>query len=93
MRGFAGRVALVTGAASGIGRALARYALGEQMKVVLADVEQDALANTASLLARYLEREITRLCQSPRRSLQIPRYRALATPTKTKGMKLGAWTS
>jgi NAD(P)-dependent dehydrogenase (short-subunit alcohol dehydrogenase family) len=40
---FAGRVAVITGAASGIGRGLARQAAREGMRVVLADVETDAL--------------------------------------------------
>jgi NAD(P)-dependent dehydrogenase (short-subunit alcohol dehydrogenase family) len=43
MDGFAGRVAVVTGAASGIGRGLARHAASEGMSVVLADVEAPAL--------------------------------------------------
>jgi NAD(P)-dependent dehydrogenase (short-subunit alcohol dehydrogenase family) len=43
MNHFNGRVALVTGAASGIGLALARRCATEGMKVVLADVEADAL--------------------------------------------------
>jgi NAD(P)-dependent dehydrogenase (short-subunit alcohol dehydrogenase family) len=43
MREFAGKVAVVTGAASGIGRGLAERFAHEGMKVVLADVEQDAL--------------------------------------------------
>jgi len=37
------RVAVVTGGASGIGKALAKAFLGEGMKVVLADVEEPAL--------------------------------------------------
>lgn len=40
---FEGRVAVVTGAASGIGRALGERFAREGMKVVLADVEPDAL--------------------------------------------------
>ena len=44
MRAFRGRVAVVTGGASGIGKALARAFLGEGMKVVIADVEAPALA-------------------------------------------------
>ena len=47
MREFEGKVAVVTGAASGIGLALARK-LGEQgMRVALADIEADALQNAA----------------------------------------------
>jgi len=41
-----GKVAVITGAASGIGRALARRCATEDMKVVLADVEQAPLDKT-----------------------------------------------
>jgi NAD(P)-dependent dehydrogenase (short-subunit alcohol dehydrogenase family) len=44
MRELAGKVAVVTGAASGIGRALADAFVRARMRVVLADVEPDALA-------------------------------------------------
>jgi NAD(P)-dependent dehydrogenase (short-subunit alcohol dehydrogenase family) len=40
---FDGKVAVITGAASGIGRGMAEHAAKEGMKVVLADVEQKAL--------------------------------------------------
>jgi NAD(P)-dependent dehydrogenase (short-subunit alcohol dehydrogenase family) len=43
MKDFRDRVAVVTGAASGIGRALADRFAAEGMKVVLADVEEEAL--------------------------------------------------
>jgi NAD(P)-dependent dehydrogenase (short-subunit alcohol dehydrogenase family) len=43
MKEFRDRVAVVTGAASGIGRGLADRFAAEGMKVVLADVEEDAL--------------------------------------------------
>jgi NAD(P)-dependent dehydrogenase (short-subunit alcohol dehydrogenase family) len=46
-----GRVAVVTGGASGIGRALAERFLREGMQVVLADVEEGALAATADELS------------------------------------------
>jgi NAD(P)-dependent dehydrogenase (short-subunit alcohol dehydrogenase family) len=47
---FTGRVAVITGAASGIGRALAGRCGGLGMKVVLADVEADALEHAAAEL-------------------------------------------
>jgi NADP-dependent 3-hydroxy acid dehydrogenase YdfG len=44
MKDFTGKVAVITGAASGIGRAIAERSVKEQIKVVLADVEEGALA-------------------------------------------------
>jgi NAD(P)-dependent dehydrogenase (short-subunit alcohol dehydrogenase family) len=43
MKDFAGKVAVVTGAASGMGRAFAQRFAEEAMRVVLADIEQGAL--------------------------------------------------
>jgi NAD(P)-dependent dehydrogenase (short-subunit alcohol dehydrogenase family) len=43
MRQLTGRVAVVTGAASGIGRALAGRFAAEGMRCVLADIEEAAL--------------------------------------------------
>jgi NAD(P)-dependent dehydrogenase (short-subunit alcohol dehydrogenase family) len=48
MRVFEGRVAVVTGAASGIGLALAQRFAAEGMKVVMADVEAEALDRAAA---------------------------------------------
>jgi NAD(P)-dependent dehydrogenase (short-subunit alcohol dehydrogenase family) len=45
---FADRVAVVTGAGSGIGRALAKHAAEEGMRVVIADVELNALEESAA---------------------------------------------
>ena len=56
MQEFEGKVAVVTGAASGMGRAFAERFAEEGMKVVLSDVEQPALeAAVAQLRQRELE--------------------------------------
>jgi NAD(P)-dependent dehydrogenase (short-subunit alcohol dehydrogenase family) len=47
---LSGRVAVVTGAAGGIGRALAERFAGEGMRVVLADVEEAALTETVAAI-------------------------------------------
>lgn len=51
MKDFDGRVAVVTGGASGIGFALARRLAGEGMKLVLADVDKTALERARAELA------------------------------------------
>src|SRR5437588_10408324 len=50
MKEFQGKVAVVTGAASGIGRALATRCAQEGMKVVLADIEEQALMQASQEL-------------------------------------------
>ena len=50
MKDFRGRVAVVTGGASGIGFALAKAFIGEGMKVVIADVEESALKSATEEL-------------------------------------------
>jgi NAD(P)-dependent dehydrogenase (short-subunit alcohol dehydrogenase family) len=51
VQSLAGKVAVVTGAASGIGRALARRFGQDGMHVVMADIEQPALEREAAELA------------------------------------------
>jgi NAD(P)-dependent dehydrogenase (short-subunit alcohol dehydrogenase family) len=51
MKEFKEKVAVITGAASGIGRAMAERFAGEQMKVVLADIEEAALASAEKEMA------------------------------------------
>ncbi|MEP1470619.1 MAG: SDR family NAD(P)-dependent oxidoreductase [Halieaceae bacterium] len=48
MQDFAGKVAIVTGAASGIGLALATVFAEQKMKIVLADIEPEALAKAVA---------------------------------------------
>ena len=50
MKDFAGRVAVVTGAASGFGREFARIGAQLGMKLALADIQADALAATVDEL-------------------------------------------
>lgn len=51
MQDFDGRTAVVTGAASGIGLALAEQFVRRRMRVVMADRHEDALASAAETLA------------------------------------------
>jgi len=65
MKDLRDRVAVVTGGASGIGKALAKAFLGEGMKLVLADVEEPALKATAEELGSL--GEVTSLATDVRR--------------------------
>jgi len=51
MKDFSGKVAVITGGASGIGLAIAREAAARGMKLVLADIEASALEKAADELA------------------------------------------
>ncbi|MFX1275970.1 MAG: SDR family NAD(P)-dependent oxidoreductase [Promethearchaeota archaeon] len=50
MQDFEDKVAVITGAASGIGLGIAKRAVNEGMKVVIADIEEKALASAKELL-------------------------------------------
>lgn len=52
MQDFEGKVAVVTGGASGIGRAMAMRFTGLGMRVAVADVETEALSDTLDAIAR-----------------------------------------
>jgi NAD(P)-dependent dehydrogenase (short-subunit alcohol dehydrogenase family) len=57
--GFAGRVVVITGGASGIGRALGERFTAEGARVVLADIERERLEATAAELAKDATGEVT----------------------------------
>lgn len=79
MNNFSQRVAVITGAASGFGREFARVGAGLGMRLVLADVQKDALETTAAELEAQGAHVITQLCDV-RKAEQIE---ALARTTMT----------
>jgi len=62
MKEFKGKTAFVTGAASGIGLALARTFLDRDMNVMMADVEAAALEAAVHSLSNYGDRVASVLC-------------------------------
>ena len=59
MKEFEGKTAVITGAASGIGKALAKRFAQENMQVVLADIEEDVLEKTVEELRQYQHRVLS----------------------------------
>ena len=58
MKNFEGKTVVITGAASGIGKALAEKFAKEKMQVVLADIEEEALEKTVENIRQYQHRDI-----------------------------------
>lgn len=61
MKDLNGKVAVITGAGSGLGRALAAACANAEMKLVLADVDETGLAETVALLPAATE-SLTQHC-------------------------------
>lgn len=59
---FSGQVALITGAASGFGRILARGLAQRGCKMVISDIDELGLATTVDMLAPYAEQVIAQKC-------------------------------
>ncbi|NML63505.1 SDR family oxidoreductase [Massilia sp. RP-1-19] len=62
MKNFAGKVVVITGGASGLGREFASIAAGLGMKIVLADVQHDALERARSELEGQGTQVLAMLC-------------------------------
>ena len=62
MKNFSQRVAVITGAASGFGREFGRTGAQLGMRLVLADVQKEALAETAAELEAAGAEVITQIC-------------------------------
>ena len=69
MRELKGKVAVVTGAASGIGRAMAERFGREGMKLVLADVEEQALMAKRQA---FVEAGVDAIAMTGERMAEIP---------------------
>lgn len=107
MKDFAGKVAVVTGGASGIGLGMARAFAGAGMKLVLADLDEAALAAIETELAGAGTEVVTTRCDvSDHEQVQAVADLAVATyggvnvlcnnagigiPTPTSKMKLADW--
>lgn len=77
---LSGKVAVITGAGSGFGREFARLAAQEGMKLVLADVQRDALEATAAELSDA-EADVVAEIVDVARSDQVERLAARAFGT------------
>ena len=73
---FEDKVAVITGAASGIGRALANHCVKEGMHIVLADIEKSRLTSTE----KELKNQVTTV-------LAIPTDVSRATDIETLAQK------
>jgi NADP-dependent 3-hydroxy acid dehydrogenase YdfG len=80
MQEFQGNVAVVTGAASGIGKGLARQCAAEGMRVVLADVDEEGLGEIRS----ELEKRGTEVLAVPTDVRQAENVDALAAASLEK---------
>ena len=66
MKNFESRVAVITGGASGIGLGMARAFAKRQMKLVIADLDQDTMSAAAAEFRGLNIDVVTKLCDVSR---------------------------
>jgi NAD(P)-dependent dehydrogenase (short-subunit alcohol dehydrogenase family) len=91
MMGLDGRVAIVTGAASGIGRATSRRLNEEGAKVVMADIARPNGLNGEPRAALPAELEFVRTDVTSRAEVTTLFDRAMAASTSSSTMPVSRW--
>ncbi len=86
MQDFAGKVAVITGAASGIGKALTEKCIAEGMHVVMADIEEAVLEKAAAELQATTNNQVLPIVANVAMEAELRKVRDEAVET------LGAYT-
>ena len=94
MKGFKGRVAVITGAASGFGREFALALAGQGARLVLADVDEKGMQETVALLPAGTEAITGAATCAPRRaSTSWPTRPTRASAPPISSSTTPAWRS
>ena len=81
MQDFAGKVAVITGAASGIGKALTEKCIAEGMHVVMADIEEAVLEKAAAELQATTNNEVLPIVANVAMEAELRKVRDEAVET------------
>ena len=81
MQDFAGKVAVITGAASGIGKALTEKCIAEGMHVVMADIEEAALEKAAAELQATTNNQVLPIVANVAMEAELRKVRDEAVET------------
>ncbi|MBW8009821.1 MAG: SDR family NAD(P)-dependent oxidoreductase [Chloroflexi bacterium] len=91
MKDFQAKTAVITGAASGIGRAIANLAASMGMNLVLADIEETALMETAQSLQEHgaqvlaVPTDVSNAKQVETLANKLPKSSKLLSPLQATG--------
>ena len=81
MQDFAGKVAVITGAASGIGKALSEKCIAEGMHVVMADIEEAVLEKAAAELQATTNNQVLPIVANVAMEAELRKVRDKAVET------------